>query len=307
MEVEYTGWRISVRDRSDIVRARMAPYVAEIGDRAFSNCTELRELDLGTVAKIGASAFRNCDSLSRIDFPPRKREIGDQAFYECIGLVRVELCEGLQLIGEEAFGGSWKLEHVQFPSTVTEIGARAFADCEALRELVFPEGDRKIGARAFLNCRSLETITFRSNITDIGQRAFDCCTSLREVQMCEGIHHIGSASFRSCAYLHSISVPPNAFLVEWGDAPSCRLLSNSIIPPGNRFGERTVVSGKLGGMSLNLIAEIEERINQIIRHQDRTLEKKLELLRDMIAPFRMQDATKIESGAGNSKSWRRGT
>ncbi|KAL7532663.1 hypothetical protein ACHAWF_004205 [Thalassiosira exigua] len=296
MEAEYTGVE-DVRGRTNIVRVRVAPNVTEIGRGAFRNCVKLKEVDLGNVTKIGGEAFCYCFSLASILLPPTVTEIGTWAFTNCPALVRIELCEGIQVIGDSAFAYC-ALKHINFPSSVTEIGQSAFVSCKALREVELSRGVQKIRTSAFQDCTSLEIITLLSNFTDTGRCAFRRCTSLRVVQLCEGIHHIASDSFRNCTSLCRISVPPNAFVIEWGDTPCCRLLSNSTIPSDGGDDERTVVSGKLG---LQLLRAVEERINEIILQQNCTMGRKLELIRDMIAHFRMLDAlTSLELAIGKS-------
>ncbi|KAL7551530.1 hypothetical protein ACHAWF_014716 [Thalassiosira exigua] len=287
----YTGAG-SFYGRSDVVRVKVAQNVDEIEcGGVFFGCENLREVDLGNVTKIGAFAFFACSSLAHVFLPPHVTEISAMAFDDCSGLVRVELCEGLQIIGNAAFEYCWSLEQINFPRTLTEIGDEAFVLCKALKQVALPEGLRKVKRSAFVNCTSLEVLTVRSNFTDIGKSAFFGCGSLRAIQFCEGIHHIASDSFENCTSLRSVSVPPSSFLIEWGNAPNCRLLRSSTIPPYVDGHDRTVVSGKLGGMSLQLLSEAEERINGLIGQQDQTMEEKLDQLRGSIAHFKMLDAT----------------
>ncbi|KAL7529942.1 LOW QUALITY PROTEIN: hypothetical protein ACHAWF_006437, partial [Thalassiosira exigua] len=289
MEVEYIGAE-NFRGRVDIVRGRVAPNVTEIGDGAFFECENLREADLGDVAKINVRAFRQCFSLVNIFLPPTVTEIGDQAFFGCRAL-------GGALRGNPnnwtiyAFGACSSLEHINFPLTVTEIGRCAFASCNALRAVALSVGLLKIGRRAFKHCRSLEFVTVRSNFVDIDAFSFSSCISLRVVDLCEGTHHIGSDAFEGCTSLLCVNVPPNSYLIEWVPVTSYRLLRYTTIPPYGEGLDGTVVSGKLGGSSLQLLAKVEQKISKIIGRQHQTVEEKVQLLHDSIEKL----------------TWRRGT
>jgi hypothetical protein len=90
-------------------------------------------------------------------------------------------------------------------------------------------------------------------------------------------------------------VPPNAFFIEHGDAPSSRFLNDSTLNvPQGEFSltahcSYEVVSGKLGKMNGQRLGEIQEKINAIIHNRERIFKQKE--LRHAIARFRMLDAT----------------
>jgi hypothetical protein len=61
--------------------------VTSIGDEAFSDCTSLTNVMIGSgVASIGYFAFGNCFSLTSITFPNSMTSIGDYAFVGCTNL-----------------------------------------------------------------------------------------------------------------------------------------------------------------------------------------------------------------------------
>lgn len=88
--------------------------ITSIGERAFSNCLELRTINIPhTVKTIGARSFYKCINLASIDFPKNITTIGFQAFYGCNSLTRIDL-----------------------PTSVQRIEKGAFCHCENLRDAV---------------------------------------------------------------------------------------------------------------------------------------------------------------------------
>ncbi|KAL7527473.1 hypothetical protein ACHAWF_002193 [Thalassiosira exigua] len=314
----YTGAE-SFRGRTDVLRVRAASDVAAIedgafwgchnlreldlgdvasvaiGDRAFRGCRNLRELDLGNVASIGRFAFCDCKSLVQIRVPSSAAEMGDGAFARCRSLVEVELCEGLPNVGKRAFQYCASLERLTLPSTVTEIGDHAFRECTALSEVMLCEGLRTTSKNvAFPRCGPSESVTFPSTIAIIGKNSFWGCRSLKAVEFGEGIHHIGAGAFESCGSLLGLGIPPNAFVVEWGDVPRCRFVENSIAPSivgVESPAAQTIVSGKLGELSPHHVAILQGQIDAFLGRQDKTTEEKLEMIRTSVAHHKMVDVT----------------
>jgi hypothetical protein len=292
VQVEYTGVE-DFRGRSDIRRARVARNVTTIAESAFEGCNKLMEVDLGNVTMVGSGAFMYCASLTHILMPSTLTKIGVCAFNGCKILENVELPEGLKEIENSAFART-HLRHINFPSSLISISTKAFEKCP-LREVIFPEGVQVIGPWAFQHCTRLEKVTIRSNNTFlVSRRAFHNCSSLRHVQLSEGTHSFHGTAFSDCPSLSSIRVPPNAFFIEHGDAPSSRFLNDSTlnIPQGEVSLDHCsfrVVSGKLGKMNGQRLGEIQGKINAIIHNRERSF--KLRELRHAIACFRMLDAT----------------
>jgi len=293
VQVEYTGFE-NFNGRSDIRRARVARNVTTIAEDAFEGCHKMMEVDLGNVTMLEYGAFRNCKSLTHILIPSTLTEIGGHAFAGCKILENVELPEGIQEIGFSSFRECTSLRHINFPSSLIRIAKKAFDKCP-LREVIFPEGVQVIGPWAFQHCTRLEKVTIRSNNTFlVSRRAFHNCSSLRHVQLSEGTHSFHGTAFSDCPSLSSIRVPPNAFFIEHGDAPSSRFLNDSTlnIPQGEVSLDHCsfrVVSGKLGKMNGQRLGEIQGKINAIIHNRERSF--KLRELRHAIACFRMLDAT----------------
>ena len=79
--------------------------VTQIGDNAFSDCTELTSVTIpDSITKIDDRAFYDCTSLETIAIPTSVTEIGFWAFIDCTSLKEVTIPASVTNIGEEAFG-----------------------------------------------------------------------------------------------------------------------------------------------------------------------------------------------------------
>ena len=205
---EYTGKKGCAVPKN-VTIVRFHPTVTEIGNYAFYDCNNLREVTFNDgVQKISGNAFYNCSSLSRIILPSTVTEIGIGAFHNCSNLREVMLNEVLQKIGSYAFNSCTSLPRVTCPSTVTEIEHYAFAYCNILREVVLNEGLQKIGVGAFYGCSSLSSITVPSSVTEIDSKAFHYCDNLREV-IFHGVpwEYSPIYAFYSCTSLERFAFP----------------------------------------------------------------------------------------------------
>jgi uncharacterized repeat protein (TIGR02543 family) len=101
--------------------------VQTIGDFAFSGCTGMKSLDLGSgLQTIGGYAFSDCTGLKSVVIGPNVNEIGGGAFSNCSALASVTIGEGVRSIGGFAFGYCKLLADVVIPEGVQSIGGQAF-------------------------------------------------------------------------------------------------------------------------------------------------------------------------------------
>ena len=172
----------------DVVIPSRVPYATSsilvvcIGDYAFSDCTSLTSIRIGTKGiEIGSGAFYKCTSLTKVDIP-YAGVIGNYAFYGCSGLTTI-------------------------PKIATSIGDGAFGSCSGLTSVTIPEGVTSIGANAFQYCRGLTSITIPNSVTTIGGGAFYKCSGLTSVTIPEGVTSIGNKAFVDCNSLESLTIP----------------------------------------------------------------------------------------------------
>jgi hypothetical protein len=129
--------------------------VTAIGDSAFYNCENIREITVPTgVVNIGVSAFARCTNLSQVKFENDRSQ--------------------LKIIGNIAFGFCENLKTFTFPASVTSIGKAAFYGCKNLKSIIFAESSKLeiIDAAAFAGCVNLTNLLLPASVKCIGTKAF---------------------------------------------------------------------------------------------------------------------------------------
>ena len=121
--------------------------ITTIGDGAFRNCVNLKEMALpDSVTSIGAGAFQNCANITELTIPASVTSIGAGAFEGCQGLEKVTILCDASLLGEGAFAGCANLTEAAVVKGA--IPANCFAD-SALTTLTLGEEVTAAGDRAF--------------------------------------------------------------------------------------------------------------------------------------------------------------
>ena len=187
------------------------PKVENIGDYAFSNCTNLQTASFPKCKTVGFGAFYYCSSLTTAYFP-KASNFGGNAFNNCVNLTSIE-APLLEIAGGQAFQNCSKLSEVNFP-LLKRIGSdfspSTFAST-AIKSAYFPLVSF-VCRYAFANCKSLTTANL-ANAHNIGSAIFSGCTSLETVTL--GAYSYSSIAypstlFKGCTNLQSIYVPSGA-------------------------------------------------------------------------------------------------
>lgn len=167
----------------------------EIGDSAFSNCTNLATVELGDgVTSIGKNAFLRCTALTSITIGDRVTSIGDSAFNGCTALEAANIGSGS--IGASAFQDCSRLADVTLGDGVTSIGKNAFFKCTALTSISIGNSVKTIESYAFSACSSLSEVTISA--AQIGNQAFKSANALKKVTLGDGVENIPAGAFSSC-------------------------------------------------------------------------------------------------------------
>ena len=177
--------------RDNIKKLVVENGVTTIGNNAFSDCTNLKNIDLSkasSLSTIGNHAFSSCTALESVDLSKASSLTTIKtSFSYCTKLKSVKLNEGLKEIGGSAFNSCGKLEKIHIPSTVTAIGGYCFERCSGLEEVTFADDSKleTIAVRTFydpgLYGSGLKKITIPKKVKEIQDGAFWWCGGLKSV------------------------------------------------------------------------------------------------------------------------------
>jgi hypothetical protein len=165
----YNPWYIY---GSYIQKVVIGANIRDIGDTAFSECTNLTEITV----EDGSAYFTSLDGVLF-------SENGTTLEAYPIGKMDTSYAipEGVTAIASFAFRFNTALTQVTIPEGVTDIGDEAFAVCTALTQVTIPDSVTSISYLMFTGCTALETIDIPASVTYISGVAFSGCTNLKSV------------------------------------------------------------------------------------------------------------------------------
>lgn len=85
--------------------------------------------------------------------------IGNYAFYKCLGVTNVDIADSVIEIRYRAFYYCTALISFPIPNSIRDIGDMVFGNCVSLSSITIPESIRTLGSHIFIGCKSLVSIT----------------------------------------------------------------------------------------------------------------------------------------------------
>ena len=184
-----------------LVIDRGAPNLNELGERSFSGCSNIEELDLSNskLTSIPEGAFAYCKNLKTIKLPSTITSIGDEAFYNCQSLTNIEGLDkcNLKSIGSAAFSNCKALENLDFSkSTFTNVPSKAFNGCSALAKITLPNTLTTIGGYAFYACYGIPQLDLSNTaLTTLENYALYQMRETTKFSLPDSISSIGTHAF----------------------------------------------------------------------------------------------------------------
>lgn len=162
---------IGAFDSSSIERI-VIPAGVKIRYSAFENCHHLKSVTLpDDLERIDIFTFQRCDQLTRLELPPKLKEVGREAFDLC-GITELRIPDSMTNIGFKAFHNMRNLERLYLPPTLRGISREAFSFCKKLKEVCIPEGVIDIEWDAFYGCINLEKVVLPKSLLSFSRGAF---------------------------------------------------------------------------------------------------------------------------------------
>lgn len=200
---EVTG---GTMDKLYIVSAEIGSAVTNVGNYAFSACTNLSSVTFAdTVTVIGYHGFSDCSGLTSVVIPDSVTLIDSGVFNNCSNLSSITIPDSVTSIGEYVFNGCKSLSSITIPNSVTNISKGLFCFCSGLTSVTIGNSVTSIGHESFRRCMALTGITLPDSVTSIDAVAFQNCSGLTEITIPSGVTSIGDGAFNECISLTGIT------------------------------------------------------------------------------------------------------
>ena len=196
-----------------------------------------------TVTSIGEEAFFENIGLTSVTIPNSVKGIGDKAFYGCSALTSVTIPNSVTTIGEGAFSGCNALTAINIPGSVESIGMGAFSSCNALSSIIVDKDnavyDSRNGCNAIVMIANNMLVAgckgtiIPNTVTGIGACAFYGCQSLTSITIPNSVRTIGLNAFALCLGLSSVNIPSSVITIGRGAFMLCSSLSSVTINGAN--------------------------------------------------------------------------
>lgn len=136
----------------DVALFEIPDTVTYIGAVAFADSMLETVTIPHSVTSIGERAFSNCSNLTTATIPDSVTSIGDYAFYRCSCLKDIEIPNSVSSIGRYSFAYCTGLKCINFPESLISVKERAFANCVNLEQVEIGIMGINIDETAFEGC-----------------------------------------------------------------------------------------------------------------------------------------------------------
>ena len=231
-----------------------------------------------TVTSIGEEAFFENIGLTSVTIPNSVKGIGDKAFYGCSALTSVTIPNSVTVIGEGAFSGCNALTAINIPGSVESIGMGAFSSCNALSSIIVDKDnavyDSRNGCNAIVMIANNMLVAgckgtiIPNTVTGIGACAFYGCQSLTSITIPNSVRTIGLNAFALCLGLSSVNIPSSVITIGRGAFMLCSSLSSVTINGANTSIMSYAFDGCNSVASVKILSQTPPAIDNMTLYRD---------------------------------------
>ncbi len=204
-EVTITG--VTDRNITEVVIPEMidGKSVCIIGEHAFENCSNLQNIDFGSVKELKSYSFSNCTSLQEIEFPKDILTIGANCFDGDYNLKKINMyynqgkmnCSDAfinsgvdTVVIEERYAKIKNLNGIEIKNVIYKNIGTIDRECMGITTIENVQIDDSITwitDNSFKNCTGLKNINLPEKVVILGKFLFDGCTSLKKINIPIGV------------------------------------------------------------------------------------------------------------------------
>lgn len=240
----------------NLVSAELPESLICIGDEAFAECHELKDINIPSkLEKIRSKAFYAC-KIESVDIPETVSFIGFRSFENCVSLKEVKMSHTPEKVSAFVFKNTLWLKNLEqdeyhckyFQNILLEhsgndsfvkiqdgtklIVGLVFSESKGLETVEIPKSVEFIGFGAFRSCENLKEVRFAkgSELKKIDEKAFDGCVSLEEITLPLKLQRVESFAFHSCTGFATITFPDSIEYISNDVVSDCINLKTIRLP-----------------------------------------------------------------------------
>ena len=213
---------------SNITGVIVPDSVKTIENDAFTDCTKLKDVNLGKIESLSFNVFKNCTALTSLKIPNTLKQ-GPVAkiFTNCSNLTNITLEDGLTVIPSYLCADT-AITEITVPDSVKTIENDAFADCTKLKDVNLGKIE-SLSFDVFKNCTALTSIKIPNTLKQGAvSKIFTNCSNLTNITLEDGLTVIPSYLCADTA-ITEITIPDSVKTIEYSAFEDCTNLKKITI------------------------------------------------------------------------------
>ena len=198
----------ALKSGSNITKITIPDSIKEIGYKAFENCTNLENINLGKIESLSFGLFTGCTKLKSITIPNTVKDGSVEPVLNNRNITNITFEDGLTIIPTYLCANTG-ISSITIPSSVKEISYDAFENCPNLENVDLGKIE-KITFDVFKDCPKLKSITIPSTLRDgttVDKGVFTGTTHLTSVTFENGAIRIPDGILQGCDGITEITIP----------------------------------------------------------------------------------------------------